>query len=833
MSFYPLSLLLKRNRYEGYLSFNRRLEMKRYLMILAWLFAGILILASQGWAVCPEDTVDSGICDTMYVELYGPDQNPVGPPSLVRFPIFVTHDVPNENIDSIAAFVIPLCYTHTNPSKFCSVSAYWNNILFSPPSFVERSIFRHIIEGPDTVYHNWMMDQYQKDPDLIWDSRVLSLDGTSHAWLALLEGSAEAQRFGSGSRVLLATLTFRMEDSMTICLDSCFWPPSSNLGFCRSDAKGYIPRHFLPQCEWIGHPVGYPYFYICPRTDTCFENGEFVSQTFDIRHTDSVVTEVTCSFSGHGVENVRLVNLSGLGTSHVTGKVAYTVVDHTQDGGMVTITARDDANHYANCSFRIALKSACVQAPNDNGICDSMYVEVWPDDHYFPGSGPVRFPIYVTHDVQNPVDSIAAFVIPLCYTHTNSTKYCSLSSYWNTGSFTPPGVNRSIFRHLPSMSTPLVHNWMMDRYQAGNEEEWNSIILSLDGISHFWLSLIPSGTEDQKFGPGRRVLLATMTFRLQDTMMVCIDSCFWPPSSRLAFARLDAMTYIPRHNLPACQKFIICANCPPIISCPGNQTRFTNGHYYGGEFVANDCSGCAMLTSVRASFQGAGVENVHIVYMNPPPSEMVMGYVEYDVTDRCKPGGTVTLVVEDEYGATDTCFFGINIWNNPPALSVPDSIFALADHISGFPVSAEDADNDPVSTAMNAFWFVQDSLKAPVNSPSYSGNNPGYFSWVPTVSDSGRWIASFSATDTCGKADTSQTTILVGMTSCGDCTNDSLIDVGDVVYLINYLFRGGTAPDPVCQGDVNCSGLADIGDVILLINYLYKGGTAPCFGCCG
>jgi hypothetical protein len=138
-----------------------------------------------------------------------------------------------------------------------------------------------------------------------------------------------------------------------------------------------------------------------------------------------------------------------------------------------------------------------------------------------------------------------------------------------------------------------------------------------------------------------------------------------------------------------------------------------------------------------------------------------------------------------------------------------------------------------VNIALNAFWFVQDSLKTPVNPPSYHGNNPGFFSWTPTLSDTGRWIASLLATDTCGKSSTSYTTIIAGMTSCGDCTNDSVMDVADVVYLINYLFKGGTAPDPVCHGDVNCSGLADIGDVILLINYLYKGGTAPCFGCCG
>ncbi len=478
----------------------------------------------------------------------------------------------------------------------------------------------------------------------------------------------------------------------------------------------------------------------------------------------------------------------------------------------------------------------CPEDPYDSGICDTLYVEVWPGDQFFDPPGPdfVRFPIYVTHDVPDPyTDSVMAFVIPLCYTHTNPSKYCSVSSYWNKITWGSPDLPRSVFRHLPDMSNPVVHNWMMDQFQEGNNEEWNSIILNLDGTSHFWLAALATGSEDQRFGPGSRILLATVTFKLQDSMMICMDSCFWPPTASLAFLRADANTYVPRHNLPVCQKFKICVHMGPNITCPYTQAHHTNYHYHAGEFVANDRSGCAMLSSVRASFQGAGVENVNAVYSNPPPAEMVTGYVEYDVTDHCQVGGAVSLVVEDEFGAKDTCFFGINLWNTSPELTVPDSIFALVDHISGFSVSAVDIDNDPVSISMNAFWFAQDSLQTPTNTPSYNGGNPGSFNWLPTDTDTGTWIASFLTSDTCGKSDTARVMILVRFPFCGDVTGDTLIDVGDVVYLINYLFKGGTAPDPVCRADADCSGIVDVGDVIFLINYLYKGGAAPCFGCCG
>jgi protein involved in polysaccharide export with SLBB domain len=67
---------------------------------------------------------------------------------------------------------------------------------------------------------------------------------------------------------------------------------------------------------------------------------------------------------------------------------------------------------------------------------------------------------------------------------------------------------------------------------------------------------------------------------------------------------------------------------------------------------------------------------------------------------------------------------------------------------------------------------------------------------------------------------------------CGDVNNDGVVAVGDVVYLINYLYRGGPAPFPdICSGDCNGDTIVNVGDVVSLINYLYRGGSAP-GGCC-
>ena len=77
------------------------------------------------------------------------------------------------------------------------------------------------------------------------------------------------------------------------------------------------------------------------------------------------------------------------------------------------------------------------------------------------------------------------------------------------------------------------------------------------------------------------------------------------------------------------------------------------------------------------------------------------------------------------------------------------------------------------------------------------------------------------------KAAVATMSILGDLFLFGDANGDGLIDLGDVVFLVNYLYRNGPAPENSLAGDVNCDGIVDLGDVIYLINYLFKGGPPP------
>ena len=66
----------------------------------------------------------------------------------------------------------------------------------------------------------------------------------------------------------------------------------------------------------------------------------------------------------------------------------------------------------------------------------------------------------------------------------------------------------------------------------------------------------------------------------------------------------------------------------------------------------------------------------------------------------------------------------------------------------------------------------------------------------------------------------------------GDANNIPPVNILDITYLINFLYKGG--PAPPCSGEGNANGICPINilDITYLINYLYKGGPAPiCVEC--
>ncbi|MCP4568639.1 MAG: S8 family serine peptidase [FCB group bacterium] len=69
--------------------------------------------------------------------------------------------------------------------------------------------------------------------------------------------------------------------------------------------------------------------------------------------------------------------------------------------------------------------------------------------------------------------------------------------------------------------------------------------------------------------------------------------------------------------------------------------------------------------------------------------------------------------------------------------------------------------------------------------------------------------------------------ITVKLGKRGDANSDGDINVGDAVYMINFVFKSGPAPATTYQGDANADGDLNVGDAVYLINYVFKNGPAP------
>jgi immune inhibitor A len=63
---------------------------------------------------------------------------------------------------------------------------------------------------------------------------------------------------------------------------------------------------------------------------------------------------------------------------------------------------------------------------------------------------------------------------------------------------------------------------------------------------------------------------------------------------------------------------------------------------------------------------------------------------------------------------------------------------------------------------------------------------------------------------------------------CGDANGDKKMTVGDAIYIISYIFRGGPAPVPLGAADANCDGKINSGDAVYIVSYIFRSGPAPC-----
>jgi len=201
-----------------------------------------------------------------------------------------------------------------------------------------------------------------------------------------------------------------------------------------------------------------------------------------------------------------------------------------------------------------------------------------------------------------------------------------------------------------------------------------------------------------------------------------------------------------------------------------------------------------------------------------------------DYSDTLSNPHLLIFQVIDDCGLshTDTVLVWIE-FNHPPVLVAQGESFHLCedstvcfDHLIG-------ADSDPDDS------ISLELISGPTCIFSTTLIDPTLLTGFACFLTSGDSVYTFifELKDRCGAIDSDTVNIEISPPANllrGDPNGDSFINASDVIYIINYLFKGGSPPVSCFKsGDANCDSKVNISDVIYLINYLFKGGLPP--GC--
>ncbi len=101
-------------------------------------------------------------------------------------------------------------------------------------------------------------------------------------------------------------------------------------------------------------------------------------------------------------------------------------------------------------------------------------------------------------------------------------------------------------------------------------------------------------------------------------------------------------------------------------------------------------------------------------------------------------------------------------------------------------------------------------------------NDTGAFAFTVRVQD-----------NSLGYSDQVDFTLYVAPTTLinGDVNGDLSVNVADLTFFVNYLFKGGAAPVMPNTADVDASCTINVSDLTYMVNFLFKAGLPPVRGC--
>lgn len=166
----------------------------------------------------------------------------------------------------------------------------------------------------------------------------------------------------------------------------------------------------------------------------------------------------------------------------------------------------------------------------------------------------------------------------------------------------------------------------------------------------------------------------------------------------------------------------------------------------------------------------------------------------------------------------------VNNIPQPPVLNSIGNRTTIEGFLLSFNISASDIDGTIPSLHANNMPYGA--------SLTDSGNGKANFNWISNFNQSGIHNILFWASD--GSLNDSEMVIItVNNNSCcqgirGDINQDGFDNtISDLVYLVNFIFRGGQAPSCPEEADLVVDGKISTLDLNFLVNKVFRGGPNP------
>lgn len=108
------------------------------------------------------------------------------------------------------------------------------------------------------------------------------------------------------------------------------------------------------------------------------------------------------------------------------------------------------------------------------------------------------------------------------------------------------------------------------------------------------------------------------------------------------------------------------------------------------------------------------------------------------------------------------------------------------------------------------------------------GGSAARYVYDPDIADAGQVLpVTFIAKDPSLLSTSALVYFHISTSKRGDSDGSGIYTTNDIVYLIEYIFRGGPAPAPLSAGDADMNGAIEVSDIVYMINFLFKGGPRP------